>query len=446
MPQDQAGEIIRDLGGGLVLRRAGAGDIDAVASFNSVIHKDPGQEEPDEPTAAWTRDLMIGTHPTTSASDFLVVEDSASGAVVSSLNLISQRWTYDGIEFGVGRPEAVGTSPEYRRRGLVRAMVEVVHQWSLERGELVQVITGIPWYYRQFGYDLALNLGGGRAGFASGAPKLKEGEIEQYALKPAEDADIPFMQEMYSQACARSLVSCVIDEQTWSYMLHGLSDLNFTRLDWKIIQASNGEPAGLCGIRPKLWDTALPVMFYEVKKGVPWTAVTPGVMRALWAEGEKIKEAGKQLTQVYMRLGAEHPSYDILHSALPEPRKPYAFYVRVPDVPAFIEKIKPALERRIERSPLAGYTGELKLNFYTEGVRLEMKDGHITSVEAWKPDQPGDGDAAFPNFTFLQPLFGYRSLEELEHAYVDCWVSNDTTRAVVETLFPKQQSHVWPLE
>ena len=36
----------------------------------------------------------------------------------------------------VGRPEAVGTRPEYRRRGLVRAQFEVIHAWSAERGEL----------------------------------------------------------------------------------------------------------------------------------------------------------------------------------------------------------------------------------------------------------------------------------------------------------------------
>jgi hypothetical protein len=36
------------------------------------------------------------------------------------MNLISQIWAYEGIPFGVGRPELVGTLPEYRNRGLVR--------------------------------------------------------------------------------------------------------------------------------------------------------------------------------------------------------------------------------------------------------------------------------------------------------------------------------------
>ena len=76
------------------------------------------------------------------------------------MNLISQTWTYDGIPFGVGRPELVGTQPEYRKRGLVRAQFEVIHAFSAERGEMVQAITGIPFYYRQFGYEMAMGLGG----------------------------------------------------------------------------------------------------------------------------------------------------------------------------------------------------------------------------------------------------------------------------------------------
>ena len=88
------------------------------------------------------------------------------------MNLIPQTWTYEGIEFGVGRPELVGTAPEFRNRGLVRAQFDEVHKWSAERGHMVQVITGIPYYYRLFGYEMALDLAGRRVGFEANVPKL----------------------------------------------------------------------------------------------------------------------------------------------------------------------------------------------------------------------------------------------------------------------------------
>src|SRR5260370_563284 len=90
-----------------------------------------------------------------------LVEDTRNGAIVSSINLINQTWSYEGIPFKVGRPELVGTLPDYRQRGLIRKQFEVLHAWSAERGQKLQAITGIPFYYRQFGYEFAVSMGSG---------------------------------------------------------------------------------------------------------------------------------------------------------------------------------------------------------------------------------------------------------------------------------------------
>lgn len=99
------------------------------------------------------------------------------------MNTISQTWSYEGIKFGVGRPELVGTLPEFRNRGLVRLQFEEIHKWSAERGELVQAITGIPFYYRQFGYEMALDLDGRRFGYEAQVPILKDSEAEHYVIR-----------------------------------------------------------------------------------------------------------------------------------------------------------------------------------------------------------------------------------------------------------------------
>lgn len=165
--------VIRDLGDGLILRRSTPEDAEALATFNAAFHSDDGPDKPDERLAAWTRDLLTRPHPTFHPDDFTIVEDARSGKIVSSMNLISQTWSYAGIEFGVGRPELVGTLPEYRQRGLIRLQFDEIHKWSAERGELVQAITGIPFYYRQFSYEMGLELGGGPVHFRPGAGALR---------------------------------------------------------------------------------------------------------------------------------------------------------------------------------------------------------------------------------------------------------------------------------
>ena len=170
------------LGDGLVLRRSCAQDAEALADFNARVHSDEGMDKPDERLGAWTYDLMAKPHPTFKASDFTLVEEETSGRIVSAMNLIPQTWSFSGIPFKVGRPELVGTLPEFRNRGLVRRQFEVIHQWSEQNGDLVQAITGIPYYYRLFGYEMAMNLQGGRAGYPTHIPRLKEGEIRTLSL------------------------------------------------------------------------------------------------------------------------------------------------------------------------------------------------------------------------------------------------------------------------
>ena len=174
---------------------------------------------------------MERPHPTFNVRDFTVVEDTTKGEIVSSLNLISQTWRYAGIPFGVGRPELVGTHPDYRHRGLVRAQFEMIHQWSAERGHKLQAITGIPYFYRKFGYEMALNLGGGRDGFKPDVPKLKQGEEEPYRIRPADVADLPFITELFSKASQRYLVSCDWDQSLWEYELRGKSAKNINRME-----------------------------------------------------------------------------------------------------------------------------------------------------------------------------------------------------------------------
>lgn len=440
--------ILQELGDGLVLRRSTRADAEALVAFNAAVHSDKGPEQPDERVGAWVRDLLEKPHPTFGAGDFTIVEDTRSGQIVSSLNLISQTWSYDGVRFGVGRPELVGTLPEYRHRGLVRRQFEVVHSWSVERGELLQAITGIPYYYRLFGYEMALNLGGGRLGYPVHVPKLKDGEEEKFHIRPAAEADLGFIAGLYAQAAARYPVACVWDADLWRYELLGKSENNVNRRVLSVIVDNAGESLGFLAYNGWLWGPTMPVVGYELQPGVSWAAVTPAVLRYLQVAGQAYA-AGDQKEEFGafgFWLGEDHPVYQVISNRLPRARKPYAWYLRVADLPGFLRHIAPALESRLAASPLAGHSGETKITFYRGGLRLVFEQGRLKEVEPWRPEPQGhSGDAAFPELTFLQLLFGYRSLEELEYAFADCWADSDETRALLLALFPRQPSDVWPV-
>lgn len=441
--------VIRDLGEGFILRSATAADTDALAEFNGHVHSDYGWDEPDFRTAAWTRDLMLRPHPIFKPEDFLVVEDTVTGMIVSSTNLISQTWSYAGIEIPVGRPELVGTHPDYRNRGLVRAQFAVLHQWSAERGHKMQGITGIPYYYRQFGYEMAVDMHGGYAGPLSSVPSMAEGATEAYVVRPAAPEDIPFLQEVDTYAARRHLLHCERDAAMWRYELNGRSPDDGNAVQVCVITDVEGAPVGYL-VHPNVrWGNTFALWVYELKPGVSWWEVTPYVLRYLKDYGATYEpyvkaDVGKPFERLVLMLGREHPCYPIVSQEwLPQYRKPYSWYVRVPDLPDFLRTIAPVLEERLAHSVMAGYSGELWLNFYRSGLHLVFEKGRLSDVQPWEPAET-ETSTEFPPQTFLQLLFGYHSLAELMAAFPDCG-GHLEPRLLLDALFPKQASYVWPV-
>lgn len=438
--QDESFGLPRDLGNGLLLRWATPADADELAAFNVRIHSD-NSDKPDEFLAYWTRDLMNGNHPTTQAHDFTVVVDThRDNKIVSSLNLISQQWAYAGIPFRVGRPELVGTDSDYRRKGLVRAQMDMIHAKSAARGEMVQAITGIPWYYRMFGYEMALNLGGGRHFFWNRSGNNKPVAAETYQLRPAVPEDLPQLLQLYPAHCADSLIVRVRDETVWAYELFTAHRESPYAHHVYLVTTAADEVVGY--VDYNRWGQAFLVHEVGVQPGHPWRPVVLFLTRALRAEADALSvELPQPIERIFFDLGEKHPVYEALGRQLEHLQPSYAWYLRVPDLPGFIRHITPVLEERLAQSIMSGHSGTIKLNFYKEQMTLVWLNGKLQEVGTYQPERLESGDAVFPDLTFLQLLFGYRSVAELDHAFADCYM-NEETRILLHILFPKRPSAV----
>ena len=452
--QDADG-ILKDLGDGLVLRRAEPGDAQAIEAFNARVHHSPGgpfeRREPHSGVAAMTRDLMSGGHPACRPEDFTVVEDTGTGSVVSSACLIEQRFSYGGVELRAGLPELIGTHPNYRRRGLVREQMAVLHAWSRERGHLMQAIAGIPNFYRRFGYEMAIWMGSGHRLFARDLPVMpsdgasSEENTEQdrlYRLRPATASDAPFLSDLDLRFVRRYLLSSPRDAANWRYDIAGRDPESDVFVQVKILERPAGEAVGYVCHARDLSAGTLCVYAYELADGVSWLEANPFVLNTL---AQAAEERPDSLT---FSLGQSHPFYE----AIPDPPLydldrdgSYCYYVRVPDLPAFLLQVAPVLEERLSNSVAAGHTATLELSFYSSGLRLEILHGRINRAEPWNPISENSGDAAFPDLTFLQLLLAHRSLEELSHTFPDCSPGRGDTQALLKALFPKRPSNLEPV-
>ena len=204
-----------------------------------------------------------------------------------------------------------------------------------------------------------------------------------------------------------------------------------------------GAVQGYLMVAIRRWDNSLDVYALNVAAGVSWQAVVPPLLRVLQAYGMQIPAVRPDvppLNEISFWLGSAHPVYDVLGEALaPFYEPPYAWYVRVPDVLAFIRHIAPALERRLANSAAAFYTGELTLDFYRGGMHLVFDKGHITHIEPWQaPAYKNNADASCPALVFLQLLFGYRSLDELRYAFPDVRVEKSEAERATQRAFPEE--------
>jgi hypothetical protein len=422
----------------LTLRWATPEDADQLAEFNLATHSD----DPDNPELFlrhWTHDLMRGIHPTTSADDFTVVV-TPDGRIVSTLVLISQTWTYSGIPVAVGRPELVATLPEYRRRGLVRLQMDAVHAKSAARGEMMQIITGIPWYYRQFGYEMTVDLGGSRQLFWARPGNDTTVDEEPYTIRPATLADIDLLDALYAQQTAHSLLARPRSAADWQYELVDAHEKSVGRLPAEIIATAAG-PVAYAAIEQ--WGTSFSITEFGVAAGHSWRAAALFLTRELQRRADEANpQRDKPITNVNFILGGVHPVYQALGNQLERQTRPYAYYIRVPDIPAFLQRITPVLEARLAGSVLAGHTGSLKMNLFRQRIELVWQDGRLDAITTFEVKRLEEGDVKFPNLTFLQLLFGYRSFEELFHAYADCYAVNVEAQVLTDILFPKQPSTV----
>ena len=428
--------MIKKLNEGLILRRATKEDAAKLARFNARIHEEPGEEGK---IAAWTNDLLSGTHPTTAANDFLIVENSA-GEIVSSTGNIPQTWSYGHIQFPVGRPELVGTDEKWRKKGLVRYQFEQLHQLSDAGGDLMQVITGIPWYYRQFEYSHALDLGGSRPfdwNRPGNSPSINP-EDEIFAYRPAEVCDIPHLEQYYEIHCQNYLINTVRSRTMWKYELIGKSTNSIYRKHIWTITKQDRKPVGY--IVFAIWPVGISIQEIACASSVSFRNFCLYVTRAL--NRYRIEE-NKCLTTPIQRLifylGYQHKAYEALGPQLGKQGKSYAWYIRIPNIPKFLMHIRPVLESRLANSVMSHHTGQHKVNLYQEHFTLDFQDGKIISIEPYTPSLPQDGHTSFTRPEFIQLICGHRSYEDINFIHVDCG-GNAESAILMNILFPKQHS------
>lgn len=409
-----------NLGPDLALRSvAGPDDVARVAAFDALIHG-PGSE------GTWR--ALMAEHPHADLSGWLFIEERATGRVVASLGLIPWRLRYAGVELRAAEMGVVGTLAEYRGRGLQRALNVRFDALLRAGGFDLSHIQGIPYFYRQFGYEYAAPL---EAWWRLELHRAPDGPpASGHTCRLATADDIPALVRLYDEAAGALDLAALRDEATWRYLLGPSMATEMAAETWLVADAA-GAPAGYFRVAHQGFGDGLIVAEASLLGH-------DAAMVALAAIARLARERGKPF--VRMNLPADTPLVAVARGLGAYDGGAYAWQVRLPDPAALLRKLAPALESRLAASLYAGLTRTVVISLYRQTIAMRFVGGRLAAVEA--PPAGAPADLRLPPPLLAPLLLGHRSLDEIGHMYPDA-LATGAARPLIDTLFPKMRAWLY---
>ncbi|MFJ6676878.1 GNAT family N-acetyltransferase [Actinosynnema sp. NPDC091369] len=344
----------------------------------------------------------------------LVVEDPDAGweacavvvdgdEVVSTATLLDETLVLDGVGIPASQVELVATDRAYEGRGLVRALMDWAHRRSAARGQLVNVMLGIPYFYRQFGYTYAIPISATRP--VTGRP-----DGGGHVLRRAGVEDIPAMTRLQDAEQARADLRMPHSPALWRWLV-----ARDGSTEWLVER--DGVPVATGRTTPPEEGVRL----CEV------AAVDEAAAHALLAltGAEEVTErpgsvAGAALDPF---LG-------------PAPEEANSYYVRIGDPVALLEHLRPVFGRRLAEGGFGDGQGEAVVSFYRSHVRLPFEAGEVGPVVAGgRMQSPGAaGGAGVAPDMLASLLFGPHGIKGLTARFPDVYPGPNAD--LMHTLFP----------
>jgi GNAT superfamily N-acetyltransferase len=369
---------------------------------------------------------LMHHYPETSLDDYWLVEDPSSGEVVSTTCLLPWVCRFDGIDLRVAQLEMVLTHPAYRGRGLVRAQMKHFEQVVLERGYDLSIISGIPNYYRQFGYAYAIDGDRCEALPVWKIPDHPPGVGQPLRLRKARSTDILLLDAGYTGGTSALNIAIRRTSAHWQYLLEAAQ--HHVEM---VENAQTGETLGYVTL---------------LRDDEPITILENGLVEAVDCLRLLLHLKAQACRQVLVYGSPYTPLVQLAHSLGSQVVQSTQWLLRFPDLARFLVRIGPVMENRLAGSAWRGLNIELIVNLYRQAFRLRFQSGRLAGVDSLgfvDASMGADGGhLCIPPEAFVRLVSGYRALEALFDAWPDIVVKPEV-RYLIDVLFPPLKAYLY---
>ncbi|MET8266300.1 GNAT family N-acetyltransferase [Micromonospora arida] len=402
--------------------------------------------QPHPGIAAWVEDLLDG-HPSVVPDDFLVAEDSATGCPVASLVGLRQHWSLAGVRLPVAQVELVGTAPEHRGNRLTERLFAALHQQYAADGVPVQVIEGIPYFYRRLGYDYSLANDGAPTVPIAALLAIEHDRSTHRTVRPATVADADALARIDRRLADGEVLVCPRDAAVWRYEIAGRRPADLARREVAVL-VHGGDVGGYLVHSSRLSAAGELIVFAATAdRPADWPQAAVAMHTYLAQVGRRYEASIEgSFTAVRPILGPEHPLVRLSPTGVP--RRPRGWYVRTGDPADLLARLQPLLRARWQAAGLRWHEPTMTIDMYGRAARLEFTDGRLSGVTgvrgAISPSTEPGTHAAIPPGALLQLALGHRTLPEVLDTWPDCLLRDRCTEDFLTTAFPRVPVQVWP--
>jgi predicted N-acetyltransferase YhbS len=330
------------------------------------------------------------------------------GRVVSIATLLDESVRVGGVALPAGQVEMVATAKDAEGRGYVRALMGRCHELSKARGHVLQVMIGIPNFYRQFGYSYSIPM----HPWATVTPGVQS--PAGYTVTMATTDDMATCHALQEQLQEAFDVAMPHSPDCWGWLL------THTSSKQALVRDAAGNAVGLA----RVYADDDSIDMGEI------AAFTPEATDALLAHA-----LGLTSDDGSCRVGVR-PHVPGLATRTHDTERADWYYVRIEDPSALFTAMAPVLLRRLHD---AGNTeGSALISFWGSHLRLHW-DAQELRVAAGGPMQApiSSGGSGLPLDALGSLLFGHGAAG-LEDRYPDAGLGRQAE--VMNTLFPPQSA------
>ena len=382
-----------------------------------------------ELVAGMTRQLILH-HPATRPEHWLYVQDTQTGTIVSSLGLIPWQWRYEDVTLKSAEMAIVSTDPHYRKRGLIRALVKRFNEILYEESFDLSHIQGIPYFYRQFGYEYAIPLEPLWHLNLDDVPDVVA--PMSITLKPATPDDIPILIRLYNATTQPLHIAPLRDALIWDYLLNRTAETEMQG-HYYLIHDADAQPLGYIRTMDHSFGWGL-----SVSEASPMShPLTQNVLVHLKAI---VQQQDKSAIRFNLPESSDLLQEAISHGA--QNTRDYAWQILIPDVVRLMQKIAPILEQRIANSRFHGLTRNIQLDLFREGIELQFEKGKLIRIHRVVLGERNP--IRIPPHLLTPLVLGYRNRSTLDEQYHDFSV-RPSAHQIMDTLFPQLDSFIYTM-